>query len=62
MSEHDENVEDLREARRALEEAQSAATRTASAVGRAKRASRNITALVEPNGYVERFRTMLRGA
>lgn len=62
MPERDD-TEDLREARDALAEARSAATRTASAVGRAKRASRNITALVEPNGYTERFRQMLiRGA
>ena len=56
------DYEELREAQAALAKASHATGRTAHATERAQRATQNIKAIVEPNGYVDRFRSMLRGA
>lgn len=54
--------DDLEEARRALAAAETAAVATGRTVAAAVRVGESIRLQVEPNGYVLRFREMLRGA
>jgi hypothetical protein len=58
----DEDELDLYEARKALADAQFAETQVGAVVGAAARNSREVRTIVEKNGYVERFRELLRGA
>jgi hypothetical protein len=62
MTGKDEDELDLYEARKALADAQFAETQVGAVVGAAARNSREVRTIVEKNGYVERFRELLRGA
>lgn len=53
---------DLEEARRALAAAETASVETDLAAASLAKVSESIRLQVEPNGYVLRFRAMLRGA
>jgi hypothetical protein len=62
MTEKDEDELDIFEARKALAAAEFAETQVNAVVGAATRGSREVRTIVEKNGYVERFRELLRGA
>jgi hypothetical protein len=62
MTEKDENDLDLFEVQKALADAKFAEVKTAAAVVSAHAASDGIRSIVERNGYIDRFREMLRGA
>jgi hypothetical protein len=62
MTDKDRDELDLYEARKALAETQFAETSVNAVVGAAKRGSREVRSIVERNGYVDRFRELLRGA
>lgn len=62
MTEKDREELELFEARRALADAQFAKVEVAAVVGAASRASAGIRTIVERNGYVERFRDLIRGS
>lgn len=61
MTDKDRDELELFEARRALQEANFAETQTRAIVGAARAASSGVRTIVERNGYVERFRGLLRG-
>lgn len=54
--------DEIAEARRALEEALARNAEMDNLVEQVNRASLGIRVVVQPNGYVNRFRKMLRGA
>lgn len=54
--------DEIAEARKALEEALARNAEMDSLVEEVNRASLGIRVVVQPNGYVNRFRKMLRGA
>lgn len=62
MTERDEDREELRKAREALRTAQMSAVGADAAAAAIHRSSEEIRSIVERNGYVDRFRLMLRGA
>lgn len=62
MTDSDDARDDLEEARRALAAAETASVETDLAAASLARVSESIRLQVEPNGYVLRFREMLRGA
>lgn len=62
MSERDQDRADLEESRRALASAKTAAIETDVAIANLTEASDSVRNVVEPNGYVLRFRELLRGA
>lgn len=62
MSERDQDRADLDKAREAVVAAETASVKTDVAVASLQRANAEITSIVEPNGYVTRFRLLLRGA
>jgi len=62
MSDREEDRADLDASRRALADAKTAAVETDEIIASLTEASDNIRAVLEPNGYVNRFRMLLRGA
>lgn len=62
MTEKDRDELDLFEARKAQAEANFAETKVDAIVASVNRASDGVRTIVERNGYVERFRELLRGA
>jgi autonomous glycyl radical cofactor GrcA len=62
MTDKDKDDIEIFEARKALAEAEFAETQVNAVVGSATRNSREVRTIVERNGYVERFRHLLRGA
>ena len=62
MTDKERDELELFEARKAHAAAQSASTRTDAAAATLHRASDGIRTIVDRNGYVERFRQLLRGA
>jgi len=61
MSEFDPDRADLEASRRALAAARSAQAKAEESLERLHRTSRDIRVVVERNGYVDRFREMIRG-
>lgn len=62
MSERDKDREDLAASKRAVEDAETATGEIDKILASIHRSSAAITSVVQPNGYVQRFREMLRGA
>lgn len=62
MSDRDLDRADLAESRRALADAKTAAVETDEIIATLTEASDHIRTVLEPNGYVNRFRLLLRGA
>ena len=62
MSERDQDREDLDKAHEAVAAAEIATAETDVVIASLQRANAEITSIVEPNGYVTRFRLLLRGA
>lgn len=62
MTERDMDREELEESRKAFEQAKAANAEADSALADVHRTSLGIRVIVERNGYVDRFRQMLRGA
>ena len=62
MSDRDQDRDDLDKAREAVAAAKTAAVRTDVVIASLQRANAEISSTVEPNGYVTRFRALLRGA
>lgn len=61
MSEQEQDKIELEEAKRAVHTAQIAAVQTDAAAAQIHRSSSEIQAIVERNGYVDRFRRVIRG-
>jgi len=62
MTDRENDRADLEEARRALLAAETAAVETDAAIASLTEVSSEIRRTLEPNGYVLRFRAVLRGA
>jgi hypothetical protein len=62
MSDHENDRADVEEARRALAAAETAAIETDAVIASLAEVSSEIRRQLEPNGYVLRFRAVLRGA
>lgn len=62
MNEHDDDQKALEESRKALARAQEANAEADAMLEELHRTSNGIRVMVERNGYVDRFRQMLRGA
>lgn len=62
MVKSDDDKVEQREAEKALETAKIGAVKTDAAVATIHRANADIRAIVDRNGYVDRFRSLLRGA
>ena len=62
MTERDEDREGLEQSRKALADAKSANEETDKVLEELHRTSVGIRIVVERNGYVDRFREMIRGA
>lgn len=62
MSDRDQDRADLDESAAALAAARTASVRTDTVISELQHASAEIVSIVEPNGYVTRFRELLRGA
>lgn len=62
MTEREEDDLELREARKALIELETAEVHTADALRELRQASAGVRNIVEKNGYLERFRTLFQGA
>lgn len=61
MTEHDEDQAELAAARRAIHAAQMGTVRTDAVVNAIHSSSKQINSIVQANGYVNRFRQVLRG-
>ena len=62
MNERDDDRADLNASRAALAAARTGAVETDAAIADLRATSDRIQSVVEPNGYVLRFRELLRGA
>lgn len=62
MNERDDDRADLVAAEKALAQAKTSAIQTDAVLARLRKTSADINSVVEPNGYVFRFRELLRGA
>lgn len=62
MTDRDQDRADVEEARRALAAAETASVETDAAITKLTTVSEDIRRTLEPNGYVLRFRAVLRGA
>lgn len=62
MTKRDEDRADLDASRAAVEAARTASIQTSAAVAVLHEARDRIQNVIEPNGYVSRFREILRGA
>ncbi|QDP45530.1 hypothetical protein SEA_FUZZBUSTER_46 [Microbacterium phage FuzzBuster] len=62
MSEQDDDKIELEESRRALHTAKIDAVKTDATVASIHRSTAEILSAVESNGYIDRFRRVLRGA
>lgn len=62
MSEQDRDQADLSESKQALTEARKSAVMADAALASLHQTSAEIRSIVKENGYVTRFRTLLRGA
>ena len=62
MTEHDEDELEIFESKKALAAARFAAVKTDATVASIHRTGEEIRSIVDRNGYVDRFRRMLRGA
>lgn len=61
-NDRDDDELDLNEARQALADAQFAEVQVGAVVRAARYGSEGVRTIVEKNGYVERFRALLKGA
>lgn len=62
MTERDQDRAELEASREAIRTAKINAVKTDAAVETLHRTSEEIRSVVQPNGYLERFRAMIRGA
>ena len=62
MTERDEDELEIFESRKALQAAKFAAVKTDAAVAEIHRTTSDVRSIVGRNGYVDRFRDLLRGA
>ena len=62
MTEHDEDRAELIESKKALAAAKRSTAATETVAASIHRSSAEIRSAIQPNGYVARFRELLRGA
>lgn len=62
MTERDEGRDELEESRKAVAQARASSVEADAAIEEIHRTSVGIRVIVERNGYVDRFRKVLRGA
>lgn len=62
MSQHDKDRADLAASKKAVKAAEESTAEIDVALSAAQRTSEDIQLLVQRNGYVDRFRELLRGA